>query len=282
MIEINNDSTFNSRRLERLVRSFSSGRYQFDIFAMKSDIEKFKREASVEEDEITKKNKENIAKYLEDIIIPNLNRFSRMRLKWCVDPDGTFKTAPIRLMSMFKCGLNIIDYVYKTDEHTVELDYKELWDAMAFIIAHDDLCVSSEDIERVLSNCSIMSINNSFILKALIEPTMYSDVNMMRVGHSEFAYEDGVIDYFGNAVEEKTYKCMLNSSIKHMMACIIQGILEGINRESYDVEFLGLFENRLYFNTNMDKAEIIDELHQSILLRMFGRDFEFVPRIRIY
>lgn len=282
MIQINSESSFNPRRLERMVRNFNSGRYQFDTYAMQADIEKFQREAAAETDQFIKKNKENIAKYLGDIIIPNLNRFSRMRLKWCVDADGTIKTAPIRLLSMFRCGLNIIDYVYKTDEHTVELDYKELWDAMAFIIAHDDLCVSNEDIERVLGSCNIMSINNSAILRAIVEPTMYNDVNMMRIEHTEFVYGETYKDYFGNDVEEHSYKGILNSSVKHMMACVVQGLLENLGKDDYDVEFLGLFENRIYFNTNMDKAGIIDNLHQSILLKMFGRDFEFIPRIRIY
>lgn len=282
MIQINSGSRFNPKRLERMVRNFNSGRYQFDVYAIQSDVQKFRREAADEKDKFIKKNKEGIARYLDEIIIPNLNRFNRMRLKWCVDADGTFKTAPVRLLSMFRCGLNIIDYVYKTDENTVEMDYKELWDAMAFIIAHDDLCVSTDDIERVLANCSIMSINNSAILRALVEPSMYSDVNMMRIEHTEFQYGDTCLDYFGNNVEEHTYKSILNSSVKHMMACIVQGILENIGKDDYDVEFLGMFENRIYFNTNMDKARIIDTLHQSILLKMFGRDFEFIPRIRIY
>ena len=62
MIQINSSSEYNPKRLERVIRSFNSGRYQFDVENLKLDIERFEREAETETDELIKENKKRIAK----------------------------------------------------------------------------------------------------------------------------------------------------------------------------------------------------------------------------
>lgn len=250
---------------------------------MQSDITKLKGEIPNERNAVIRKNKENIIKYLKNIIIPNLNRFNRLRLRWCVSDGGNMSTYPVQLLSMRRCGLNIVDYMCKTDENTVEIDFKKLWDAMAFVLAHDDLGFSIESIETRLQDCNLMGVNNSNVFAGMIDSNTYNDVNMMRIEHSDFVFEDmSAVDYFGTKLGKATYKEIIKSSIDRMMACIIYEVLEGINKGDYDIEFIGLFESAIYFNTNMDRNTILEQLHSNVTLKMFGRDFEFVPTIRIY
>lgn len=286
MIQINSSSEYNPKRLERVIRSFNSGRYQFDVENLKLDIERFEREAETETDELIKENKKRIAKYLRSSILGNLNKFNRLRVKWVVDSDETIKTVPVQLLNMRWCGLDIIDYTFKTDEHTVAVSYRNLWDVMAFIIAHEDFGYTMQDVEAIIKDCGIMAINDGAIMSELVDEYRYNDLNVMMIGKSVYVNkgEDGVVakDYFGNVVEDVSYKAILQSSIKKMMNCIVDGVLNSLPKGDFNIEFLGLFEDRLYFNTNMDKINIRKLLGQSVIIRMFGRYFEFQPNVKIY
>lgn len=287
MIEIHEGMMLNPKRAERLMRGFNSGRYQFDSEGIRADIVRLREEATRDKNKIMAENKKRIALYLENVILPNLNRYNRIKVKWYVDSDYRTRTAPIQLVSMKWCGFDIIDYTYKTEERIVSLSYKNAWDAMAFVIAHEDLGVSMAEIEEVLTrrDCGILKINPEKKLEGLYDDNCYSDVNMMRIGETEYVdkYREGAAkDYFGAPVSEVTYKEILGSSIRKLMVAVITGILGGVPRDKYNLEFLGIFENTIYFNTNMSTPEIEHVLAQSIAIRMFGRQFEFRPKTVIY
>ena len=284
MIQINPNSEYNSKRLERIMKSFNSGRYQFDAEMIRNDIKRFALEAENENNKSIKTNKERISKYLRDMILANLNRFNRLKVKWIVDKDGTVRTTPIPLLNLRWCGFDIIDYTYKTDEHVVSVSYKELWDAMAFVIAHYDLGFSTKEIEEKIKDCSIVAINDSKMLGDLIDENTYNDVNIMLIDECLYVSkgeECTARNYFGETMTEITYPAILSTSIKRMMNCIIDGLLNSLPKEEGHVEFLGLFEDRLYFNTSMNTKSIHKHLGQGVLFRMFGRDFEFKPKVKI-
>ena len=260
---------------------FNSGKYQFNSKKIRGDIDRLKSEVEAlgNTDEAHKKTV--VARYLNNLIA-SMNRFDRIRVKWYINENYDIETEPIRILSQESYGLDITKYISIPHDHMVTLDYKDMWNAMAFAIASYDFGYDYKEVESRLSGSKLLAINNSTVLRTMYDDKAYDDMYIMKIDRCPFVRKDGTcVDYFGDDIGVGVYKDIANSSIKKMMAIILEQLLESLKYSGSEVEFIGIFESRVYFSTNMNREDILKRIHQSIVLRLFGRDFEFIPAVKI-
>ena len=89
------------------------------------------------------------------------------------------------------------------------------------------------------------------------------------------------INYFGKHIDTKYYRDIIQSSIDTAMLIILTHSLDRVKRNC-SIEFLGIIDDRIYFNTDMSNIELNDTIMERVLVRAFGRYFEIQPKVEIY
>lgn len=287
MIAINENSALDTNKVINMISRYTRGYYTMDLEMIIADRDNYKDMEEKEHNKVMKSHYGSIVKYL-DGLIKALDMNNRIKVYWTLR-EGKLVTAPFDLQNMRWLGLDSTDYILKRDDRTVVVSYKDLWNALSIQLAHRDLDVETKDIDLKLSKlgCRMQGIDSIDKLFECAEiDNAYNQASGLKIYDTPYCSKlrgSGYLDYFGGKLKSNNYKEMIDRSIDRMMNIIITESLDKINwEESDDVEFIGVFEDRIYYNTSLATSEIEAKLAESIAIRLFGRMFEIKPEIEIY
>lgn len=284
MIEINESSSLSSAKAINTISRYTRGYYLMDKELIENDLENYKDMANKTKDKKVKKQYDSVVDYLTRLS-KNVNENGNIQAYWTLK-NGCFMTAPFRLQSMRWLGLDTTDYILKRDDRTVAVSYKDLWNAMAIQLAHRDLDLDTKEIDLSLSRmgCRIHGIDSIDKLFKCTIDNAYNSAVELKILDTPYCSKSGYIkyrNYFGENIKTNNYREAIDSSLDLITSIIINETLDDLNLTD-EVEFIGVFEDRIYYNTSMSTSEINEKLAKNIGIRLFGRLFEVKPIVEIY
>lgn len=295
MLRINESSAVNNnKRIERSASNCSSGGLKFDRAGLMDKLEEYRKLANEEvgcgcrvsmcSHKQKKINYGVISKYIEDLL-SELNKYSKLKVKWQIT-NGRIKSTPFPLESSAWCNFDVVDYIYKIDEKTVVISYKQLWDAMAFQIAHRDMGYESKEMDQSLEACGICDVSSyDEHLSELVGNRAYNQAMKLKIDDCPFSSKnrDEIYDYFGDRQYCTSYKDLIDVSINKAMLILLDDTLKKVStyRENA-AEFLGVMDDKVYFNTGLENEAIYKLMCSPFTIKLFGREFEMAPYVNIY
>lgn len=286
MVCINENVQVEPTHTVAVISKYTRGYYMVDTDIIKGDIANYTEMYRTEKDKKTKAVYGTIVNYLKDLLSNVVD--GRINAYWSLN-DCRLQTVPFEIQNMKSYGLDSTDYILKKDDRTVVISYKDLWNAMAIILAHRDLELDTKEIDIALSDngCRLKGVNDiDILIKSTGVINAYNEACQLKICDTPYCRKggrSGYKDYFGHPIKTNNYKDLIDSSINRVMTFIITECLEKLSREDRDdVEFLGIFEDNIYYNTSMDTETIKEKLAIRVGIRLFGRLFEITPTIEIY
>lgn len=285
MLMIDENSVYSKRKIENFLNRYTRGYYTLKKDSIIADMDRFHGMYLAEKDKVTKKGYRDVIDYLALLEDNMVNDY--IKAFWTVENDALI-AKPFKFKAMRDLGIDTINYVIKRDDKTVVISYKELWDLLALQIAHRDLDFNTKDIDKKLieNGYSLSSIYGTSGLFDITMHNAYDEAIGLKIGDTQYtdiSKSNGkqYINYFGKVIDTEYYRDVIQSSIDTAMLMILTHCLDKVKRNC-SIEFMGIIDDRIYFNTDMSNSELEDSIIDRILVRAFGRYFEIQPKVELY
>lgn len=276
--------------LQLLINRYGSTELYLNQSLINSDIAKL--EALREKQTFNSSDKKNI-----DGIIDYLKK-----LKSKIGVNGEYQMTwqfknwklygyPLDIRHFEAYNVKASDYIILNKYNMIRLNYRKLFELIAFEMMHRDLGYESSDIEEMLKNIGILAISDSNIFNEIIktdEPLSMSKI--YRIGNSIYATADGKLsyDYFGTIAEEDKsfksgyYKDCVERSVDIAICILTKSIIDALALNKIRFQICSLNEDGLYFMVDNTKNLEMSKIFESVAVRVFGRKFEVKPEIEIF
>ena len=234
------------------------------------------------------KNIKAIIKYLIDIQ-NKLDDNKEITVSWTINKKTNLpELTPVQLISEPLYGINACNYIETIEgQNIVEIDLKDMANIIAFEIMHRDFGEDHDSIEQLLDNTGIMNYNKPDILLSYFKDNNDEPYDLSRsfkIGKSPYIdIEDNINDYFHTRkFKLSTYRKVVSHSCKYAVTLVADNIIKNNSHfKSLDIVMIndtGI--TVLVDNTN--GVDIIDNIVDTVSIRVFGRKFKIIPRISIY
>lgn len=224
----------------------------------------------------------NYLNYLLNQIKARRNKFE---VKWSYDnTSGEIISEPLKF---FRGKFATTDFVQLSGQKIVYVQYKKMCNIIAFYLSYKDLGYSFKDIENILKDKGLTTLNDTHWLSQI--NFEFEDIFSKEVINSDVMGEDNSIyDYFGRKTVRdmrEQYKKIIKSSFGYALYIILNDIfseLNGtVNPEDVRVFEIGLSEiGVVILDVNvMDK--VVEALSKPVKIKAFNRWFFINPEITI-
>ena len=198
--------------------------------------------------------------------------------------------SPLNITGNDEFEINIKDIIkIKDTDVLVVVDYSNVVSALGFDYVKDDLGYSYKDIEdELIEKSNIVGYNDSAILANMIadEDKDYHLMKEMKIGECDFmdSRRLRLYSYYGEDIEnsDDKYKNILELNSKTTMHLILKYILEECGKK-INIGVVSVEEDKINFICGEDELETLQEiLNEGICINLFGRNFHFEPKIKLY
>lgn len=261
---------------------------KFSAELLDKDIAKIKEQLS------KAKNKFNIAnlKQILDYLTKTRKKVvdGEVEIGWIYNKNSMY-TYPVELKTVTEYNIDATDYIELHNEKMIKLDFIDLIDIMAFEYIHRDLGYEHQDIENLLEKCGISgSVSTSIMTKFFEEESLSPFYLSLTAKMEDSPYIDSVNrtikSYFGTdefdirKIESK-YNSVINKSSKMVLDVIANDIFTTCLKKDIEIKLVSIGETNITFIVKDDTDINIDELLENSTMRIFGRNFEIKPDIRV-
>ncbi len=277
------------KKFNKLLKKMGNTQYSLNKQLIMDDMSKLsKKRDKVGSTRVGRSNLRNTIKYLErmhSLIGDN----GEMAVEWEYI-NGSIKTYPIQFTNMDAYNTNTMDYLIRGDKSSVLVDYTYMMDMIAFQLSYRDMGITVEQIEDILGNLGIIAVYDAEIILKHIPKFTYYRSKALKINKCNFINDDsgeGVLFFPCDKAKiiGETYECMLNTAYNEAMKRLTYYILKEVNANTIirDLVLLGCVSDRaIHYIIEELTPDILNTISQSVLIRIFGRKFEFKPTVRIY
>ena len=273
-----------------LVSRYSRAKLSMNEVAIRDDIEKLRDKLKT--NGIAKqhhKNIQQIIKYLERLIM-EIDDEGNLELTWKYT-KGKLSCSPISLANCQPYNIRATDYINTGDETLTLIDYKDVYEIIAFEMMHRDLGETHESMEEHLKDIGVLSISPANKITDLFDGE--SPVSMsryMRIGSSPYATDNGKLswDYFYSAGGEQTafkshtYKECTDRTFDIITLILTKSILSNLFKCGVTAEVCAVDTDGMFILTDKDISSSLGKYLDTVVVRVFGRKFEVCPKIRTF
>lgn len=262
---------------------------EIDLEQVLHDRTRLEKELRQEKSSLNKENLRKAIKWLSLIHDKASKEHGLLEYCWSYAEGKGLRSYPIEVRDIEEYGIHFIDYI-KADiqkNKIMRIDYTTLANLIAFEMMHRDLGYSAKDIELILKDIGIISINNPSVLlkeihKEHINSYMLSKITKANSSPYILLGYRKMTDYFNiGEYSINSYKDAVESSCKHAILLILERTLEKLIKEGIEYSICAVTNTEIELIFNV-KKDVDISIAESAVLRIFGRRFEVRPKIQIY
>lgn len=292
MLFIKNDSNVEVDKLNELLCKFKLDDLELDIDSIKYDINRLKNKSVKGISRENFFNLKNTLDYLNKLLgIAQVSMVKPVDLVFSYR-DLNIHSRPFLTKSIPSLDIDTFDYFKINDKNVIKVSYESLMNALAFEVAHYDIGFEIEDIENSFKELGLLGIHKQDqFYKVMEEDITYKVLSGFKVSKSPHLTPDKryFYSYFNDKLKNETsyYREVIDCSLNKAMAIILNYVLGQLvnvcNNEEQDksVAIAGIYEDS--FVILVDKCVNIDNileiLTESLVIRLFTRNFEFHPQV---
>lgn len=283
MLKINQQTKFNENSYGALLKA--------EPFELNMNIETINRDIARLENQLSKaKNKYNIKnlKY----IIKYLNRTKskiedgKIEMCWNID-NGRLMSYPTEIKTHAEYKIDASEYVELHNEKMIILDFIDIINIMSFEYIYRDLGYSHHDIEDILESLGITGtvspkIFIDYFKDEELEPYYLS--KQSRIEDSPHINKEShkIKNYYNNKeFNTDSYMEVIMDSAKLTLDIIAAEIVKQLAKKNIDNKLVSIGETTIVLNIKDNTDANVKELLSDISFRVFGRNFEVLPKITI-
>lgn len=275
-------------QLNNLLLKCNESEIELNSAMIDEDIAKLKRKLASPLNRNDKKNMEVITNYLN-----TLNKYAKTGesylMTWSID-KWAFKCSPVDLKHFTPYNIRATDYINISSSKLVHIDYRDVYEIIAFDMMYRDLDETMKSMEEKLRDIGVATVVPSSRLTKLIEDSPLDFSKFMRIGSSSYASVDAKIswDYFGttyNSGESFSSKCYaecVGRSVDVAQLLIAKMILTVFNEQGFEFRICAINEEGFYFLIDNLGSVDINSVLESVVVRAFGRKFEVTPKVKVF
>lgn len=284
-VVIQHSSKVNKHKLDSLLRRYGYIEYKFNEELILDDINKTRRLLdTLGSNAIHRKNLVNIEKYLKKLY--GLSKKSTVQVNWVYDySKERIKSVPIEIRKFKQYNIQTLDYMVKNTSVTlVNIDLTKLVDIISFESIYREE-MTQEELEEHLGSAGIASIASSQVLEAIMGDKVYEKTLSLRgIKDTPYLSPEGILyNYFGKGFfKAKNYREAVESACNTAIAIVLQELLVDLENvvNTNNMKIAGVFEDSisLIFESVDERIEgALEEFF--IIIKVFGRRFEIIPKI---
>lgn len=283
-------SGYSMTGLGDLVSRFSKSRLILDKTAIDDDISRIRDK--IKTTGISKSHKNNleqIQKYLENLS-KTVDSEGGIELTWKYT-KGRLSCSPISLLNCRPYKINAVDYINVGCQTLFQIDYKDVYELIAFEMMYRDIGETHESMEERLKNIGILTVSPSRIITDIFDGESPVEMSRyMKISDSPYATDNGRLswDYFYSAGGEQTafqsmtYKECTDKTFEIITLILTKSILGNFIKCGIQAQVCAIDTDGFYIISTPDSREAIEKNLDSVVVRIFGRKFEVKPKIRTF
>lgn len=283
MLKINQQSKLNEPVYGTLLKS--------EPFEVNINIETLDRDIKrIEKQLKAAKNKYNIAnlKYILNYLNKTRNKIKDGVLELCWDlKDNKLASYPTEIKTHPEYMIDASEYIELHNEKMIIFDFIDIVNILSFEYIYRDLGYSHKDVEDILDKLGITGTVSS---KIIIDFFKSEDLNpyllskQSRIEDSpHINKESHKIKNYYNTEEFSTesYHEVVVNSVKITLDIIASELYKKFVKLDANTKLVSIGETTIVFNVS-DEIELdLADICSDISLRIFGRNFEVIPKMTI-
>lgn len=254
-----------------------------------ADLARLNHELERAVNKYDKKNLEYLIKRTKKLI-DKINDSNTLELCSTYDSDNLFKSYPIQLIKEELYKIDDTNYIeLGRNQRLIDISLKEIAELIAFEIMFRDLGDTHDSIEKILSDCGIVSSEESCIItdhfKDLDIASVYELSKYFSIEDTPYySKECSVVKDYFNSKQFKTnkYRDVVSYSCRYAATIIGNSIMKRCSvSNKIDAYIIRVTDTSITLIIN-DKSTDINKLIDDITLRSFGRHFKIKVSISEY
>lgn len=261
-----------------------------------SEINRLQSEVGKYNNKTDDKNIKILVSYLTKLKRASDRETSELELRWSIANDGTLVSNPTQFINEPVYRIDTNNFIdIGANQQLVSIDISRMSDVIAFDMINRDLDETHASIEKLLSNCSIVSPNDISILTDKFNENgdkMYELSQFMKIGNSTFLNSDDRIMYnyfmskkYEFTKKESTYKEPVKNSCMLAAGLYASQLIYNINKCKVLCGAVEITPKRITLLLNIENDKLFDfkdRAFEDITIDAFGRQFQFKPDVHIY
>lgn len=276
--------------LGSLVSKVSDTEIKLNTEIITEDIHKIENMMASAKNKSDKANMEGIVKYLKKLR-SKVDSSGNFQFTWMLD-KWKVRAYPFELRHFEPYKVQATDYIELNGSSIVKIDYRNVFEIIAFDMMYRDLGYDLEDIEKQLEHVGIAAVVGDNQIMPIMDGDSPVDLSkVFKMGDSPYASADCKMswDYFGTAAlpgeeafDTGRYRDCVGRSIEFAICLILKELIERFNDNSLKFRICALNEDGLYFMVDNLNSVDIYNIIDSVVVRAFGRRFEVKPNIIVF
>lgn len=284
MVVIKQDTKLERQKLESLLKVYGKATYTFDLDALEDDIKKVEIAEKEAHTAYRLENAKKTKAYLEGIRARA--KKGQINVEWFLN-NHKVSSMPIEFKKITQYNIQTTDYIQKTSDSVVVMDYSELTDVIALELTHNEFELSEHMADESMQDIGLLaSYPASRLLNLVGEKAIFEKSRGLRISSSRYSSPERKynLTYFMSKLKyDPTYRRIVEDSADNSISIILYNILTKAAANKYNVKIMGVFSDSIALAIPKEKSkEIEDELAVGVIIRSFGRKFEVYPKVRVF
>lgn len=283
MLKINQQTKFNESLFGNLLKS--------EPFEVSINTETIDRDINRLEDQLKKaKNKYNIKnlKYIIKYLSKTKSKIKDGKIELCWNINrGELASYPTEIKTHEEYKIDASEYIELHNEKMIILDFIDIINILSFEYIYRDLGYSHHDIEEILDSLGITGTVSPKIFVDFFKDEDMSPYYLSKQSRIEDSphinKESHKIKNYYNTKEfdADSYMMVVMDSVKTTLDIMASEIVRQLYRNNIDHKLVSIGETTIVINID-DKTELdVNEIFNCMSFRVFGRNFEVLPKITI-
>lgn len=291
MILLQQDSSSNFGNYGALLNKCGDTEISLNIGMLSEDIRKVQHMLSNSNNKGDIANLEKILKYLKKLR-DRIDSNGKYQFTWMLEKWKS-RVYPLELKHFNEFNIKATDYIEIGADSLVQINFKDVFEIIAFEMIYRDYGYDLPDIEKELADIGVVTISSADRILDIFKTEDMTPIQcsqIYKIGDSPYSTFNGKLswDYFntaasdGDAFSSGRYKECVERSINVGIDIIAKSIIEKFNDSNIQFKICAMNEDGLYFMMKPSDARKVQNIIDSVVVRAFGRKFEVKPKITIF